>query len=262
MAERGRSRPSPRAVVHLAAGSSVGDSWERSGRGWRVNALGTVNVLEAVRTAGAGRTGARRLDGRGLRPGRGDADDRGRARSHRSRRTRRPRRRPSRVRGRRQRDGLDVVVARAFQHEGPGRDERFAVGSWSAQIARARGSRRRHASQVGRSLRRAATSPTSGTSSARTGAPRPGRPAGTYNVASGEPCEIARACLDISSAWPAARSTSSATRAHAPRRPRPSSAAMPRSLRAATGWQPRFPSSRPWPTRSRPPAVSERMASA
>ncbi len=30
-----------------------------------------------------------------------------------------------------------MVVARAFQHEGPGRDERFAVGSWTAQIARA-----------------------------------------------------------------------------------------------------------------------------
>jgi GDP-4-dehydro-6-deoxy-D-mannose reductase len=35
------------------------------------------------------------------------------------------------------RAGVDVVVARAFQHEGPGRDERFAVGSWAAQIARA-----------------------------------------------------------------------------------------------------------------------------
>jgi GDP-4-dehydro-6-deoxy-D-mannose reductase len=31
--------------------------------------------------------------------------------------------------------GLDVVVARSFQHEGPGRDERFAVGSWTRQIA-------------------------------------------------------------------------------------------------------------------------------
>ena len=28
-----------------------------------------------------------------------------------------------------------MVVARAFQHEGPGRDERFAVGSWTRQIA-------------------------------------------------------------------------------------------------------------------------------
>jgi GDP-4-dehydro-6-deoxy-D-mannose reductase len=35
------------------------------------------------------------------------------------------------------RAGSDVVVVRAFQHEGPGRDERFAVGSWAAQIARA-----------------------------------------------------------------------------------------------------------------------------
>jgi GDP-4-dehydro-6-deoxy-D-mannose reductase len=35
------------------------------------------------------------------------------------------------------RQGVDVVVGRSFQHEGPGRDERFAVGSWSAQIARA-----------------------------------------------------------------------------------------------------------------------------
>jgi GDP-4-dehydro-6-deoxy-D-mannose reductase len=33
--------------------------------------------------------------------------------------------------------GVDVVVSRGFQQEGPGRDERFAVGSWAAQIARA-----------------------------------------------------------------------------------------------------------------------------
>src|SRR5262249_26911511 len=31
--------------------------------------------------------------------------------------------------------GLDVVVARAFQHEGPGRDDRFAIGSWTVQLA-------------------------------------------------------------------------------------------------------------------------------
>jgi GDP-4-dehydro-6-deoxy-D-mannose reductase len=31
--------------------------------------------------------------------------------------------------------GIDVVVARAFQHEGPGRDDRFAVGSWARQLA-------------------------------------------------------------------------------------------------------------------------------
>jgi GDP-4-dehydro-6-deoxy-D-mannose reductase len=33
---------------------------------------------------------------------------------------------------------LEVVVARAFPHVGPGQDERFAVGSWTAQLARLR----------------------------------------------------------------------------------------------------------------------------
>ncbi len=50
------------------------------------------------------------------------------------RRPRRPRRslapRAARV------DGLDVVVARAFPHVGPGQHEGFAVGSWTRQIAR------------------------------------------------------------------------------------------------------------------------------
>jgi GDP-D-mannose dehydratase len=31
---------------------------------------------------------------------------------------------------------LDIVVARAANHEGPARDDRFAVGSWTRQIAR------------------------------------------------------------------------------------------------------------------------------
>ena len=52
------------------------------------------------------------------------------------------------------RSGLDVVVARAFQHEGPGRDDRFAVGSWALQIAAARARGRRRAE--GREPRRRA----------------------------------------------------------------------------------------------------------
>ena len=54
------------------------------------------------------------------------------SRSGQFRRT--PRRR--RPRSSRARRGLDVVVARPSNHEGPGRDERFAVGSWARQIAR------------------------------------------------------------------------------------------------------------------------------
>src|SRR5918999_2244936 len=38
----------PAAIVHLAALSSVGDSWGDAAETWRVNVLGTVNVLEAA----------------------------------------------------------------------------------------------------------------------------------------------------------------------------------------------------------------------
>ena len=82
-------------------------------------------------------------------------------------------------------EGQDVVVVRPFQHVGPGQEERFAVGSWTRQIARLN----RRAAGRSRSATWAcsATSRTSATSSAPTGScsTRP-VPAGTYNVASGE----------------------------------------------------------------------------
>jgi GDP-4-dehydro-6-deoxy-D-mannose reductase len=40
----------PAAVVHLAAASSVGASWTDAAEPWRINALGTVNLLEAARS--------------------------------------------------------------------------------------------------------------------------------------------------------------------------------------------------------------------
>ncbi len=126
----------PRAVVHLAAQSSVGTSWDDADLAWSVNVVGTVNVLEAVRSE--------RPEARVLFPSTGEVYGEATvfpttedepvapvspyaatkaaaelacaqaARTH----------------------GLDIVVARAFSHEGPGRDERFAVGSWTRQIAR------------------------------------------------------------------------------------------------------------------------------
>lgn len=42
----------PEAVYHLAALTHVGRSWERPGEVFSVNALGTLNVLEAVRACG------------------------------------------------------------------------------------------------------------------------------------------------------------------------------------------------------------------
>jgi GDP-4-dehydro-6-deoxy-D-mannose reductase len=124
----------PRAVIHLAALSSVGDSWEAPSRTWEVNALGTVNVLEAVRRH---RPDARVLvvsseqvygrpaqlptpESTPVAPVSPYAASKAAAEVACTQAAE---------------SGLDVVVVRPFQHEGPGRDERFAVGSWSRQLA-------------------------------------------------------------------------------------------------------------------------------
>jgi GDP-4-dehydro-6-deoxy-D-mannose reductase len=120
------------AVVHLAAESSVAGSWEDPIRSWRVNVTGTVNVLDAVR---AGSPEARVLlastcevygraeqiptpEDEPVRPLSPYASTKAAAELACSV------------------SGLDAVVARASNHEGPGRDERFAVGSWTRQIVR------------------------------------------------------------------------------------------------------------------------------
>ena len=124
------------ALIHLAAGSSVSESWADPGEAWRVNTLGTVNVIEAVRARAPGArvlvvsTGevygrAERVptpEGARIAPVSPYAASKAAAEL---------------AAGQARDAGLDVVIARAFQHEGPGRDERFAVGSWSAQIVRA-----------------------------------------------------------------------------------------------------------------------------
>lgn len=126
----------PRAVVHLAAQSSVSRSWADAAEAWSVNVVGTVNVLEAVR--------GEQPDARVLFPSTGEVYGE-------ASRLPTPEDEPVAPRSpyaatkaaaeiacdqvaRSAR--LDVVVARAFNHEGPGRDERFAVGSWTHQIAR------------------------------------------------------------------------------------------------------------------------------
>ena len=120
------------AVVHLAAESSVASSWEDPLRAWRVNVDGAVNVLDAVR--------AEQPEARVLVAS--TAEVYGRAE-----RIPTPEDEPFRPLSPYAAtkaaaelacslSGLDVVVARPSNHEGPGRDERFAVGSWARQIAR------------------------------------------------------------------------------------------------------------------------------
>ena len=187
-------RGQPQAVVHLAAGSSVGASWGDPGEAWRVNALGTVNVLEAVRTrapearvlvVSTGEVYGRAeeiptTEGAPVAPLSPYAASKAAAEV---------------AAGQAQRSGLDVVVARAFQHEGPGRDERFAVGSWSAQIVRAEevgGG----IVQVGDLTARRDITDVRDVVRAYEALLDPSVPAGTYNVASGRVVEM-QEVLDI-----------------------------------------------------------------
>lgn len=126
---------SPRAVVHLAAATSVGESWERAADTWHVNTIGTVNLIEAL-LAEAPET---RLVLASTGEVYGQADELPTG-EHAAVAPRSPYAASKAaaelacLQAARSR-GLDVVVARAFQHEGPGRDERFAIGSWTRQIA-------------------------------------------------------------------------------------------------------------------------------
>jgi GDP-4-dehydro-6-deoxy-D-mannose reductase len=126
----------PRAIVHLAALSSVAESWTEAGETWRVNVLGTVNLLAAVK--------AEVPRARVLAVSSGEVY--GRAEStpmaedapvaplspYAASKAAAEIACAQAARG----DGLDVVVARAFPHVGPGQDERFAIGAWTMGIAR------------------------------------------------------------------------------------------------------------------------------
>jgi len=122
----------PSALVHLAADSSVAASWENPTRVWRVNVGGTVNVLEAVRRE--------RPEARVLFPSTSEVYGN-------ASRFPTPEDEPVRpispyavTKAAAELacalPGVEVVLARSFNHEGPGRDDRFAIGSWTRQIAR------------------------------------------------------------------------------------------------------------------------------
>jgi GDP-4-dehydro-6-deoxy-D-mannose reductase len=228
----------PAAVVHLAAISSVGASWDDAGEAWRVNTIGTVNVLEAVRVESP-RT---RLLVASTGEVYGNADDvptpedahvapvspyaASKAAAELACEQAR-------------RSGVDVVVARAFQHEGPGRDERFAVGSWSAQIARAEEAGSGSVRVGDLSARRDITD-VRDVCRAYTLLLDPSVPARTYNVATGRAVEM-REVLETLVGLAAVPVEVEPD----PERMRPADLPVvvgdPSRLRAATGWTPRIP---------------------
>jgi GDP-4-dehydro-6-deoxy-D-mannose reductase len=124
----------PDAVAHLAAVTSVAESWKRERDVWEVNALGTLNVvLAVVAHAPAARvlvTSSAEVYGR-AGDGAGLLDEDAPVA-------------PISPYGRSKaateiacaRDDLDLVVARPFPHTGPGQSEAFAIPSFAGQIAR------------------------------------------------------------------------------------------------------------------------------
>ena len=219
------------AVVHLAAASSVGGSFGETAEVWRTNVLGTVNVVEAIRAEAP----AARL----LLASSGDVY--GRAELVPT-----PEEAPlapvspyaaSKAAAELACLGVDAVIARAFPHTGPGQDERFAVGSWTAQLARLRaeggGTLRVGDLDVERDL-------TDVRDVCRAYRLLLSAPAGTYNVCSGRAVRLGRV---VELLVEAAGVPVTVERDDARLRPAevPVLAGDPAKLRAATGWEPRIP---------------------
>lgn len=125
----------PEAIVHLAGQSSAARSFTDPEETFRVNAVGTWNLLQAVARAaprarvlavGSGEVygpqpEGTRADERTLfRPVSPYALSKAAADAYAAEASRR---------------GLDVVRTRSFGHTGPGQAPRFAVPSWAHQIA-------------------------------------------------------------------------------------------------------------------------------
>jgi len=223
------------AVVHLAAESSVAASWEDALRSWRVNVDGTVNVLVALR--------ARQPQARFLLASTcevyGNAsriptpEDERLAPVSPYAASKAAAELACGV------SSLDVVIARATNHEGPGRDDRFAVGSWTRQIARLEAEGGGTLLVGDLSAERDLLDVRDICRAYRLLLDR-SVPAGTYNIASGETVTMARV---VELLVGLARVPVSVERDESRVRPSeiPRLAGDPSRLRAATGWSPEIP---------------------
>jgi GDP-4-dehydro-6-deoxy-D-mannose reductase len=229
----------PSAVVHLAGESSVAGSWEDVPRVWRVNVLGTVNVLEALRreqprarmllpSTGEVYGRAKRVptpEDEQVAPVSPYAASKAAAEVASAQAARAWR--------------LDIVVARAFNNEGPGRDDRFAVGSWTRQIVRLE-------AQGGGALLAGDLSAERDLTDVRDVCRAysllldPSVPADTYNIASGRAVPVRRVLeLLIELADVPIQVKQEEARLRPADIPRLAGDAS--RLRAATGWEPEIP---------------------
>ena len=124
----------PAAVIHLAAQAAVPESWERPSATFNVNVVGTANVLEGLR----GVPKARLLHV-------GTGHQYAPAPSERALTEDDPQQPTTPYSGSKiaaeqlvrmfaQKSNTDAVIARAFNHTGPGQEGTYAVGAFSGQI--------------------------------------------------------------------------------------------------------------------------------
>lgn len=229
----------PAAVCHLAAATSVAESWRRGAETWRVNVLGTVALLDAVRAeapeartlvVSTGEVYGPTSDGPAgedtpVAPLSPYAASKAAAELAATRAARA--------------EKLDVVVARPFQHAGPGQDERFAIGSWTARIARLERAGGGELEVGDLTVRRDLTDVRDVTRAYRL-LLDPATPAGTYNVCSGRTVELATV---LDTLVRLAREPVEVRDNPALRRPVdvPVLAGDPARLEAATGWRAEIP---------------------
>ena len=130
----------PEAVYHLAGWAAVGSSWSDPSGAFSVNANGAVHVLDAARRLDAPPRVLDRQLGRGLRRVQAGAAAalRGPCRCRRSRRTRSSKV-AAEVAARQFAAGFDlgVVIARPFNHIGPGQSPGFVVSDLAKRIVEA-----------------------------------------------------------------------------------------------------------------------------
>ncbi|HEX6911120.1 MAG TPA: GDP-mannose 4,6-dehydratase, partial [Longimicrobium sp.] len=185
----------PDAVVHLAGQASVGDSFADPLGTWDVNATGTL------RLAGALPDGARLLlassaeaygavpeaeqpirEDRPLRPTNPYAASKAAAEMAALQAAAR---------------GVEAVVARAFNHTGPGQDARFALPSFARQLAAVRAGEAEPLLRVGNLSARRDLLDVRDVVRAYVRLLEAGEPGGVYNVCSGQAHTIAGALDEL-----------------------------------------------------------------
>ena len=175
----------PDAVVHLAGLSHVGESWTRMADYFRVNVLGTENLLAAA--AGRRVVVASSAEVYGVVPESEQPIGEQRQLDPRT---------PyalTKAAAERLALGRGAVVARCFNLVGPGQSTRFALPAFAAQLAAIARGEREAVLRVGNlSARRDFVHVDDGAEAYRLLAER-GRPGETYNLASGRAYSLAEA---------------------------------------------------------------------